>query len=180
MLPCTEDKMLKMIKTIIAARKRSRMFIKNDQHSKKGDYGESLVEKFLEDKKCKLIHKHIDGNADEAHKIDYLYLSDKFPPDYFYVEVKTKNHRNSFPDVGINKTAYRQYIKLDKIHPVYLFIVDASEGYIYGNKLSILDTVNGYYPIEDKNCRYFPLNKMIKYCRISKEDVIKLNDLSFK
>ena len=152
-----------------------KMFYKGDIHNRKGDYGEQLIIDLLESKGCRLIEKH----NDEPHKIDFLFSGTHFPPNRFYVEVKTKSHREYYQDVGINKNSHYFYSELQKIFPVWLFFVDSTAGEIYGQDLKVLDNAGEFYPIEDKGVIYYPLNRMIRLRKLSKKEIGTLKELSF-
>lgn len=155
--------------------RRWRMFLKDSSKSAKGDYGEELVIKLLNDKGCK-VKEHY--SHDSSHLIDTLVLGSSF--NYFYAEIKTKSHRTYYNDTGCNINAYKGYKKCEKKHPVWMFFVDEKAGWIYGQSLSILDKSEGCYPLEVEGYIYFPLSKMIKFIKLTEDEIEKLKDFTFK
>ncbi len=150
----------------------------------KGDIGEALVNSWLEDKGF-VVYKPI---TNCAHAFDRLAIKNK----NFVViaEVKTKAHRNYFPDTGIDLRHYQSYKYVSKKHnmPVWLFFVDEMKKEIYGNKLDVLDTPLEVqhkakciqYPLIDKANKiiYFPLQAMVTIAALADADVASLKNSS--
>lgn len=144
----------------------------------KGDYGEELVKKIVED--CGLICYR--AVTEGAHLIDFLWLSGK--KFAFAAEVKTKPKFKSYPATGFDLRHYEQYKKFyeDTNIPVFIFFVDDVLKKIYGNFLHVLDDKREFcgmkYPgVFKKNgraIRYYPLNAMCKIADLGESDVQKL------
>lgn len=150
------------------------MFKNGSPQSDKGDYGEKLVTDYLESRGCTIIEH---SSHESAHVIDLLVRGKDFFT--FYVEVKTKQRRNSYPDISVPAKQYVGYKRLQKERPVWLFFVDESVGWIYGQELSVLDKECGCYPLEMGGFRYYPLSKMIKFESLTIDEIEKLKELDF-
>ena len=150
---------------------------------KKGDYGESLVLNYLEKEKNWICYQCI---SDKAHLFDFLCFNNKFEP--CVVEVKTKSHRNKYPDTGFDLRSYKRYKDFNirtGIRILVLF-VDEIEKRIYGNFLDKLDEKricnNKVYPSDEmdrygKIIRYYPLVAMEHISNISNDNVSNLQNL---
>ena len=156
----------------------------NKLTTKKGDVGESLVDKMLREKGF-VIYKPEGG---QAHAFDRLAIKDK--EILMIAEVKSKAKRKFFPDTGIDFRHYNEYKKIMKKHnlEVILFFVDEEMGKIYGGKLSEIEVINNFtvnnkdvtYPKIEKNIIYFHIDKMKTYADLEKADVVQLEQLTTK
>ncbi len=156
----------------------------NKLTTKKGDVGESLVDKMLREKGF-VIYKPEGG---QAHAFDRLAIKDK--EILMIAEVKAKAKRKYFPDTGIDFRHYKEYKNIMKKHnlEVILFFVDEEMGKIYGGKLSEIEVINNFkvnnkdvtYPKIEKNIIYFHIEKMNVYADLEKADVISLEALTTK
>jgi hypothetical protein len=156
----------------------------NKLTTKKGDVGESLVDKMLREKGF-VIYKPEGG---QAHAFDRLAIKDK--EILMIAEVKAKAKRKYFPDTGIDFRHYKEYKNIMKKHnlEVILFFVDEEMGKIYGGKLSEIEVINNFkvnnkdvtYPKIEKNIIYFHIEKMNVYAELEKADVISLEALTTK
>lgn len=133
----------------------------------KGDYGEILVKRFLEEKGY-IVYQ---PGTMAPHPIDMFVCKDN--ANAFFCEVKTKPACRKYPETGIEFCQYERYRQLaEEIGlPVYLAFVDEDRKEIYGNYLHELDKPTRYkgmdYPKTvghkggDKLTRYFPLCNML-------------------
>ena len=112
----------------------------NKLTTRKGDVGESLVDKMLREKGF-VIYKPEGG---QAHAFDRLAIKDK--EILMIAEVKAKAKRKYFPDTGIDFRHYKEYKNIMKKHnlEVILFFVDEEMGKIYGGKLSEIEVINNF------------------------------------
>lgn len=130
----------------------------------KGNMGEEIINRYLESENF-VIYKPI---TDGPHAFDRLAIRDK--EQVIIAEIKTKAHRNYYPDTGIDIRHYQEYNNISNKHnlPVFLFFVDEMEKEIYGNWLSELEKpriiehkgkiIN--YPLQYNGIIYFPLECM--------------------
>jgi hypothetical protein len=103
-------------------------------------------------------------------------------------ETKTKPARRCYPDTGINKKHFDDYLHIEETHKlsVWLFFVDSDSGTVYGNKLAVLREPfvvfhNGRelsYPLEVAGTIYFPLAKMKTIATLTDEQKNQLRGLS--
>lgn len=150
---------------------------------KRGDYGEELVRKILEQHNFIVYQAITDG----AHLIDFIIeLNKNF---IFAVDVKTKSMMKKYAETGIDYDSYQYYRDFSqKAHmPVLLVFVDPSKGKIYGNFLSVLDepriqygirypkTMATKYDGRNKKIRYYPECAMLPLGEISPREVDFLN-----
>lgn len=152
------------------------------RETKIGDYGEFLVQQYLEDRGC-VCYKSV---TPKPHPLDYLVVW----PDKTIsgVEVKTKPSRNKYPDTGFNLKhyeGYKQFTDALKI-PMRIYFVDSKRGEIYGNYLCELDKprrIEGrLYPREESSydgqwIRYYPNDAMIPIRPLTSEEICVLNRL---
>lgn len=158
--------------------------------TKKGNLGESIVDKYLLGKNIIPYIPHPENET--AHPFDRLCAS-RDKKNVFIAEVKTKPSRNFYPDTGINLKSYKEYKFIQDKYSIeiWMFFVDENINKIYGNKLSKLDipieivfkgkTIS--YPLTQKNnygvpIIYFPLEYMINICDIDNKLSQKLKTLS--
>lgn len=156
----------------------------NKLTTRKGDVGESLVDKMLREKGF-VIYKPEGG---QAHAFDRLAIKDK--EILMIAEVKAKAKRKYFPDTGIDFRHYKEYKNIMKKHnlEVILFFVDEEMGKIYGGKLSEIEVINNFkvknkdvtYPKIEKNIIYFHIEKMKEYADLKRADVLNLEALTTK
>lgn len=156
----------------------------NKLTTRKGDVGESLVDKMLREKGF-VIYKPEGG---QPHAFDRLAIKDK--EILMIAEVKAKAKRKYFPDTGIDFRHYKEYKNIMKKHnlEVILFFVDEEMGKIYGGKLSEIEVINNFkvnnkdvtYPKIEKNIIYFHIEKMKEYADLKRADVLNLEALTTK
>ena len=156
----------------------------NKLTTRKGDVGESLVDKMLREKGF-VIYKPEGG---QAHAFDRLAIKDK--EILMIAEVKAKAKRKYFPDTGIDFRHYKEYKNIMKKHnlEVILFFVDEEMGKIYGGKLSEIEVINNFkvnnkdvtYPKIENNIIYFHIEKMKEYADLKRADVLNLEALTTK
>lgn len=102
---------------------------------KKGDYGEELVRKALED--CGfVVYQAI---TEKAHLIDFIVERHKNL--IFAVDVKTKEMMKKYAETGFNYSHFKEYQAFSERSrlPVLIAFVDKSKKKIYGNFLSVLE-----------------------------------------
>jgi len=152
--------------------------------TKKGDYGEQLVDEYLIN--CGyIIYKPISNNA---HSFDRIisYKKERLT----IVEIKSKSKRKYFPDTGIDYKFYIEYINKSKELniPVFLIFVDEESKKVYGNLLSVLcesqkfiirnKTIN--YPLIEKDIIYFHMDNMKQLFEITEEQSKQLKQYTTK
>ena len=152
--------------------------------TQKGEVGENLVNKYLEDNGF-IVYKPI---TDNPHAFDRLAIKNK--EILIIAEVKTKARRLKYPDTGFNINHYNTYKNIQTKHNlnVFMFFVDEENKSIYGNWIKELEKEvkinhNGRlleYPLRWDNIIYFPLANMKKICDISDCDAKILSDLTTK
>ena len=155
------------------------MEFKDMQTTKKGDYGECLVDEYY-------IHNGYTPYAptiEGAHTIDRMYCK-KSTTDIFIADIKAKPFRNSYPDTGLNTKHYNEYISasLKLGVEVRLIFVDEKMGRMYGNTLTNLMKYAEFgihsYPWEHGKQTYFLLSSMKKMRDLTLDEIEKLR--SFK
>lgn len=156
----------------------------NKLTTRKGDVGESLVDKMLREKGF-VIYK---PEGAQAHAFDRLAIKDK--EILMIAEVKAKAKRKFFPDTGIDFRHYKEYKNIMKKHnlEVILFFVDEEMGKIYGGRLSEIEVINNFkvnnkdvtYPKIENNIIYFHIEKMKEYADLKRADVLNLEALTTK
>ena len=126
----------------------------------KGEYGEYLVSRYLENQGC-VMYAPV---TDKAHGFDLIaYRNGR----YFAVEVKTKTMLRKYPETGFSEFLFQRYQRLcnETNLPLLVAFVDEGLGAMYGNYLHELNKPvfyhGSYYPkvIPHKNSeetRYFP------------------------
>lgn len=150
---------------------------------KKGEIGEQIVRKILEEKGW-IVYKPV---TDGAHCFDMLTIKDKRRA--IAIDVKAKSRRNKYPDTGINQKHFEEYLSFSQKHnmPFWLFFVDEMLGKIYGNHLAELEKPrvvdNRMYPYEwrtqsGEKIRLWPLEAMRDIAFIKDSEVKKLIDYS--
>lgn len=136
---------------------------------KKGNIGEQLVNKYLEDKGF-IIYEPVTSGA---HGLDKFAMKDK--KTVIYAECKAKARRNKYEDTGIDIRHYNDYTLLSNKHSilVFVFFIDEMLGEIYGNWLhELIKPVKvGFkdYPSRENGIIYFPLANM-------RRNLLKLTD----
>lgn len=150
----------------------------------KGNVGEQIVFKLLEDKGY-VVYRPI---TEKAHAFDNLAIKDK--KTVMIAEVKTKARRNNYYDTGINLSHYEEYKYIYDTYkiPVFIFFVDEMEKTIYGNYLDILEKPYNFiardnyrscnYPLIQGNIIYFNLDKMKVLCELENNVSEQLKNLS--
>ena len=164
------------------------MDFKDLPQTRKGTLGELELDKFLISRNI-IPYQPI---ADKAHPFDRLCASSDKKKLYI-VECKTKASRSTYPDTGINKRNYKDYVYIrDKYGiDVWLFFVDEFRSEIYGNLLTELEkpytvihnNMVIHYPwIQatqyDTAIIYFPLERMLKISDISADVTEQMKGLS--
>jgi len=149
---------------------------------KKGNIGEAIVHSYLESLGY-IVYKPI---TDGGHPFDRLAVKDR--EKIIIAEVKTKAHRNLYPDTGINVKHYNEYKAVSEKYGirVFLFFVDEMNGKVYGNFLDELEkpqavTHSGrklYYPLRQKDIIYFPLKSMIVVGHLTEQQIKILREYS--
>lgn len=137
---------------------------------KKGDYGEMLVDKFLEKKGFICYFPKTKG----AHWFDRLAIKDK--KTVVVAESKTKARMNKYPATGFNYKNYLEYKRIYETHKirVFVFFIDEWLKKIYGNFLPQLEVekeIDGIkYPLRINNVIVFPLKNMRNIADLSDKD----------
>ena len=142
--------------------------------TKKGDYGEFLVDNFLESKGFYTYAP----TGKKAHPFDrFAYNQSKNI--YFALDVKTKAKRKKYSDTGIDIRFLDIYKKFSEStnQKFYIFFVDEELKKIYGNSLDLLeqkyfDSKNNItYPYHGKgDIVYFPLKNCTIYQELTDSD----------
>ena len=138
---------------------------------KKGNYGEELVDKFLEAKGFICYFPKTKG----AHWFDRLAIKDK--QRVIVAESKTKARLNKYPATGFNYKQYLEYKRIYETHKIHVFIffVDEMLKKIYGNFLTKLELPtkigNIEYPLRINDVVVFPLKNMVDIGELTDEDV---------
>jgi len=146
---------------------------------KKGDMGETIVDKILLNKGV-IPYAPI---ADKAHPFDRLCATDDKKTIYV-VEVKTKARRTYYADTGFNISTYDDYVNIQNKYGlmVYVFFVDEWIKKIYGGSLDSiarpLKSGNIEYPFKKGRVIYFPLKNMHVFCDLDSESAERLKQLS--
>lgn len=160
------------------------------QEVKKGDYGETIVDRYLREEG---FIPYYPVSKDKPHPID-RFVSSPDKKDIFVADVKTKAKRKYYPDTGFDYADYESYIYIRKKYGmnVFIFFVDEYLEELYGNFLQELKQEKEihykgkrieYPKIEtNKNGRkeiYFPLENMKRHIReINSKDIEALKDIS--
>ena len=137
---------------------------------KKGDIGENIVRKYLENKGYIIYQPKTKG----AHYFDMLCTKNK--QEVIALDVKTKARLNAYEATGINLTHYEDYKRLmntTKI-PFYIYFVDEMEGKVYRqllNKLPEPFKLNKYIV-----CWY--LKDLIHLFNLTKEEKKELQEFN--
>ncbi len=151
----------------------------NKTTTKKGNIGEEIVKKYLEQKGFIVYQPSTPG----GHPFDNLCAKDK---NIFVAEIKTKEARKYYPDTGIDIRYYDKYLYVSRTYNmlVFIFFVDAANAKIYGNELRKLIkpvTISGKtYPSKEKGIIYFPLVNMVTIALLSKEQCDEITSYSTK
>ena len=164
------------------------MEFKDLPQTKKGSLGEQELDKYLLSKGI-IPYMPI---ANAAHPFDRLCATaDK--KRLYVAECKTKASRSAYPDTGINKRSFDEYVYIREKYgiDVWLFFIDEFRMEIYGNLLSELEKPHKInynnkvieYPWIQESWNktkiiYFPLEKMIKVSDISAEAAEQMKLLS--
>lgn len=128
----------------------------------KGDYGEELVRRILEQHGFIVYQAVTEG----AHLIDFIVELDKNL--IFAVDVKTKEMMKKYAETGFDYSNYEHYRDFStRAHmPVLIAFVDPSKKTIYGNFLSVLDEpriqAGIKYP-KTMPAKFFKTGQMIRY-----------------
>ena len=132
---------------------------------KKGNIGERLVLKFLEEKGF-IVYEPI---TKSAHGFDKLAVKDKKVA--IIAEVKTKSRMNKYEATGFNYKHYQEYKLISKKHnlPIFIFFVDEHLKSIYGNWLKLLEVEKDGFPLRICNDTIilFSLKNMIEVAKLS-------------
>ena len=129
---------------------------------KKGNIGEGIMQRYLEEKGYVLYNPTTPG----VHTFDNLAIKDK--KNVVIAEAKTKARLTKYECTGIDIRHYEEYEYIRKKHriPVFIFFIDEWLKEIYGNFLSLLTyerTINNitypWYPPWGKQI-LFPMCNM--------------------
>lgn len=141
----------------------------------KGDFAESIVDKFLEEKGYIVYNPKTSG----SHAFDRIAIKDK--NQMIIAESKAKARRTYYYDTGINLKHFKEYNNISQKHniPVFLFFADEFQEKIYGNFLERLQQEFIYtyrnrrkkYPSIENGIIYFCLESMMDICNLTKEQV---------
>lgn len=150
---------------------------------KKGDLGESIVDAYLESVGLIIYDPKTPG----AHPFDRI-CATRDKRYICVVDVKSKPARLYYPDTGIDKRHFDQYLHIQTTHSidVWLFFVDEIRRQIYGQTMKSLSeprTIehNGRiiaYPWEAGKIIYFPLAAMSAIASITQDEADRLIQLS--
>ncbi len=101
----------------------------NKDSVKKGNYGENIINTYLEDKGYVVYRPITDG----PHCFDHLAIKDK--KQVIIAEVKTKAKLNNYDETGFEYKHYLEYKFISGKHniPVFIFFVDEMLKEVYGN-----------------------------------------------
>lgn len=164
------------------------MQFKDLPQTRKGELGEQELDKFLVSRRI-IPYKPI---VDQAHPFDRLCASSDKKKLYI-AECKTKASRSAYPDTGINKRNYEEYVYIRNKYgiDVWLFFVDEFRMQIYGNLLTELEMPHTVihnnrtlkYPLMQSSWDgtpiiYFSLEQMQKVSDISAEVADQMKALS--
>lgn len=158
--------------------------MKSTKQFKKGEIGQKLVKKYLENKGFIVYEPTTDG----AHAFDIVAIRNK--QEIIIAEIKTKPAMFKYPATGINKKHYLEYKKICSILgiDIFLFFVDEKKKKIYGNFLNALEEAHYTFPKEiitkhGDVIRLFPLSAMIEIASLSDEickQIIKLSSYGYE
>lgn len=150
---------------------------------KKGDLGESIVDAFLESRGLVIYDPKTPG----AHPFDRI-CATRDKRYICVVDVKSKPARIYYPDTGIDKKHFDEYLHIQETHSidVWLFFVDEIRKQIYGQKMKTLaqpriiehNGRNLSYPWEAGKIIYFPLAAMSVIAKITQDEADALLRLS--
>lgn len=148
------------------------------QTVKKGNLGEAVVSKFLEEKGWIVYSPTTPG----AHGFDKFAMKDK--ENIVYAESKAKARRKYYEDTGINLSHYNDYKRLSEKYsmPIFIFFIDEYMGKVYGNFLPKLIEPclvgTKIYPSIERNIIYFPLKNMREIADLDEEVIEGLKEHS--
>ena len=133
---------------------------------KRGDFGEQIVKKWLEEKG---YITYSPDQENKAHAFDFLTTWKK--KHVAIVEVKTKPRRLYYTDTGIDIKSYYGYKGLvEQGLKVYIAFVDEKMGCIYIGNLSVISEpieIDGnQYPMLTNGIIYFHLGNITDGCDI--------------
>lgn len=150
----------------------------NQGNFKKGSIGQKYVEDYFKGKA--VIYWTDEGRS---HPFDGIILEWE-DYDIIAVEIKTKSARTHYKDTGFDIHQYKRLVQARNKYgkDPYCIFVDEGGGFIYGNKLSILerkrkDLINEY-PLKKSGIIYFPLRAMTKIATLSDREISELRSLS--
>lgn len=151
--------------------------------TQKGAIGERIARQHLESKGL-VVYEPV---TDCAHPFDKL-CATRNKRSLMIAEIKTKPSRRFYPDTGIDRRHYDDYMRIQAKYgiDVHLYFVDEDAKKIYGNKLTALIAPrqifhNGkeiIYPLESKNIIYFPLEAMLHIADITESEAGDIAALS--
>lgn len=177
------------------------MFNKESDLSKKGDYGEFVVNCLLQERGYQLhvpqpTLSGVEKYRDDAHLFDGMARLRKYiGKDVFYYDVKTKPKLMHYDGTGVDKSQLEHYKSLSEELEFKIIFVDKETKSIYGN--TIVELMKPYhneneehkknggdYPFEmqgiDENTRefctliIFSMKNMKRLGTIGEEDLKKL------
>jgi len=143
---------------------------------KKGNIGEELVLKFLEEQGY-IVYKPI---TNSAHCFDNLAIKDKRTA--IIAEIKTKARMTYIEATGFDYRYYKEYKFISEKYklPIFIFFVDEHLKEIYGNWLSLLEKEVDGFPRKISNDKIilFSLKNMILISKLSVDKCEELKKLS--
>lgn len=149
---------------------------------KKGDFGESIVRRWMESQGWVLYRPETEG----PHAFDRVCVKGK--KEIMIAEVKTKARMTQYNATGFNTRHFREYCTISDRHnlDVFIFFVDEHIRSVYGNYLSALrqeHKVDGIiYPktLRRGEIIIFSLEKMITITKIEEEEAAFLKSASHR
>lgn len=147
---------------------------------KKGNIGEVIIRKYLEDKGYVIYEPVTDG----AHHFDKVISRNK--KFLAIAEIKTYERLKFKDETGINLKNYKEYLNIEI--EVFVFFVDYVTKTIYGNKLKILNkeiNIKGKsypYVMESKTGKkmMFHLDVMKTISTLTDEQCVEIKKHSYK
>lgn len=146
--------------------------------SKIGNLGEELVKKSLE----KIGFVVYETRTEKSHPIDFICFDNL--DNMFLFEVKTKPHRWSYDETGIDLRSWNRYKKLieESCFKIYLYFVDEFEEKIYYISINkIINDKTKYKIRHDDNAKrgivYFYLKDMKIGRDLTNDEILKFKEL---
>jgi len=160
----------------------------SNKSNQKGKLGEALIDEHF----YKIGMISYQPPKDESHPFDRCYVH-KEKTNIYFAEIKSKAHRNKYPDTGFDLRHYKKYKAYSEKFNIRMcvFFVDEMNKKIYGNYLDILERKrivnwNGSkieYPWISQSGNgveiiYFPIKAMKVICTINYTDMRQLRNLN--